>query len=603
MTTALRAVGALASLNARGIFSTADVHVAQRLCALAGETDERVHLALALAVRSVRGGSVMVDLSKVALDVRAEDGEPVEWPSLEDWRSSLDQSPVVGGPLHREDDRIWLHGYWQQELFIAEELLRRAAVVPVVDRALLKAALARLWPGADADDQRMAAAVCALSSVGVLGGGPGTGKTTTVARLLAALWAASPGGEGLRVALAAPTGKAAARLRESMARADKHLSLAEAEALTGLPSFTLHRLLGVRRGSDRFWHDASNRLPYDVVVVDEASMVSLSMFAKLLEALRPDARLILVGDPDQLVSVEAGAVLADLAEGTGGRTAEALAALDEVVPHDAVAALKVASTLGARLRDGMALLTTTRRYEGEGPIDLLARAVKASDADEVVERLKTGDAAVRFIEVADDKPVPTELLRDPMVAVARAVAAAAAGDDAVGALKALDQHRLLCAHREGPRGVGHWERQMQAWLRQEGIVVGFGRYAGQPLLITANDYDNRLWNGDTGVVVQEVGGLCAYFSTGGDPTRVPLGRLGNVRPMHAMTVHRSQGSQFAEVTYLLPPATSPLGTRETLYTAISRAEKRVTVVGSEAALRASVGHPVRRASGLPARLG
>jgi exodeoxyribonuclease V alpha subunit len=574
MTLALRADGKLRELNERGVLDASDVHVATRLSTLAAETDEKCVLALALAVRSVRHGSVVLDLGDVEKLIRAEDGKPLTWPDLAGWRAALDGSALIGGPLHREGDLLWLDGYWRQEVFVAEQLRQRAAVKPVLDQDRLRSALARLWPGPEPDDQRAAAQVCASSSVAVLAGGPGTGKTTTVARMLVALKEAAPADPPLRIALAAPTGKAAARLRESMMRADDRLSDAERTALAALPSSTLHRLLGVRRGSDRFWHDASNRLPYDVLVVDEASMVSLSMFAKLLEALRRDARLVLVGDPDQLVSVEAGAVLADIVDEPGA------------------------------LRDGIAVLTKTHRFAGNGTIDLLAKAIRRGDENEVIERLQAGEPELEFVELDDDDAVPIDVLRPVLVEVATAVAKAAEAGDALEALQALDKHRLLCAHREGPRGVRHWEQQVQSWLLRDGLVSPRrdGRYAGQPLLVTSNDYDNKLWNGDTGVVVQEGDELVAYFSTGGLPTRVPLGRLGPVVPMQAMTVHRSQGSQFAAVTVLLPSATSPLQTRETLYTAVTRAENSVRVVGSVQAVRAAVATRVHRASGLQARL-
>lgn len=389
-----------------------------------------------------------------------------------------------------------------------------------------------------------------------------------------------------------------------MVAAGPPLTPSETAALAALESSTLHRLLGVRRGSDRFWHDSSNRLPYDVVIVDEASMVSLSMFAKLLSALRPSARLVLVGDPHQLVSVEAGAVLGDLVgDESLGRTPSRAAELAEVVPLD-VPGPSVASSPGALLRDGIALLTRSRRFEGEGTIDQLAKAIKAGEADEVLALLRSGDAALDFVEVPDDEPVPVEVLRPVLLSVASAVIEAAVSGDYVAALAALEEHRLLCAHREGLRGVGHWERQVQTWLLREELVSPRrdGRYAGQPLLVTSNDYDNKLWNGDTGVVVASGEELVAYFSTGGEPARVPLGRLGDVRPMQAMTVHRSQGSQFKAVTVLLPAANSPLGKRETLYTAVTRAQERVRVIGSADAVVAAVGHRVPRASGLRSRL-
>jgi exodeoxyribonuclease V alpha subunit len=312
-----------------------------------------------------------------------------------------------------------------------------------------------------------------------------------------------------------------------------------------------------------------------------------------------------VGDPDQLVSVEAGAVLADLVGDPASlvRTPQRAAALAGVVPHD-TPGLSGEPSPGARLRDGIGMLTHTYRYAGKGPIDQVARAIRGGDADEVLQLLRGGGPSLELIEVGDDELVPAALLRPAVVEVARAVIEAAEAGDAAAALLALDRHRLLCAHRVGPRGVRHWEQEVQTWLLRDGLISPRrdGRYAGQPLLVTSNDYDNKLWNGDTGVVVAEGDGLVAYFSTGGEPVRVPLGRLGDVRPMHAMTVHRSQGSQFKAVTVLLPAATSPLGTRETLYTAVTRAEESVRVIASAEAVTAAVGHRVNRASGLQARL-
>jgi exodeoxyribonuclease V alpha subunit len=598
MTTVLRGPETLVELNRRGVLDAVDVHVATRLSALARETSDAARLALALCLRGLRAGSVVLDLTQVPTTVLAEDG-PVSWPPLSEFRGALDASPLVGGPLHREGDLLWLDASWRQEVFVAEDLLARAASSVELDHGALAQALARLWPGSEADDQRAAAAVCALSRVSVLGGGPGTGKTTTVSRLLVALAEGVP--TPLRIALAAPTGKAAARLAESLQREDEKLSQDEREWLTRLDWSTLHRLLGARQGSGQYWYCAGNRLPYDVVVVDEASMVSLTLFARLLEALRPGARLVLVGDPDQLASVEAGAVLADLVTGAGERTPERAAELAALLPHDPGPPVVAEVTPGAHLRDGMAVLTRVRRYGQASPIDRLARAVRAGEADEALDVLRND---LRFVEVADDALVPEDLLRPQLVGQLRDVVTAARDGDARGALNALGRHRLLCAHRTGPRGVKWWDDAVPRWLVEDAGVRPRrdGRFAGQPLMVRSNDYDNGLWNGDTGVVIAQDEELVAFFATGGDPKRVPLGLLGDVRPMYAMTVHRAQGSQSDAVTVVLPPATSPLGTRETLYTAVTRAETAVTVIGSSAAWRAAVARPVQRASGLPARL-
>jgi exodeoxyribonuclease V alpha subunit len=605
---ALRTTGRLRELNEVGVLRAADVHVAQRLGALAGETDPDVLVALALAVRGARNGSVVLRLADVAGTVLAdetEDGsspsQPLEWPDPDGWLAAVRRSPLVGGALQVEGDLVWLTRYWRQEREVADDLLARAASVPDVDLNRLRDALARLWPGTLHDDQRRAAAVCALSRVSVLGGGPGTGKTTTVARLLAALREAAPGGAP-RTALAAPTGRAAARLHEAVQGA-AGLTSGDHEFLDGLPASTLHRLLGLRRGARGPWHHAGNRLPHDLVVVDEASMVSLTLMAALLAALRPSARLVLVGDPDQLASVEAGAVLADLV-GPAPRPlpSPAMAGrLRSVLPHDDVQPGPAGAA--SALSDGVVLLTRTHRFGGE--IGALAGAIRARDADAALEVLRAGAASVAFDEVPDDGPVGGSVLDDlrvELVTAARPVIAAARAGDAAAALEAVGHHRLLCAHRQGPRGVAHWAGLVRRWVVEDVGVTPRrdGTYPGLALLVTANDPENRLWNGDVGVVVDRDGELVVAF--GSLPDCVPLGRLGDVQQLHASTVHRAQGSQASRVTVVLPPSTSPLGTRETLYTAVTRAQDRVRVVGSEAAVRAAVERGVARATGLARRL-
>jgi exodeoxyribonuclease V alpha subunit len=318
-------------------------------------------------------------------------------------------------------------------------------------------------------------------------------------------------------------------------------------------------------------------------VLDETSMVSLSMFHRLLDALRPHARLVLVGDPDQLASVEAGAVLSDL---------------------DAIAGR---GPVGV----GVARLVTNRRSGDQKSLTDLAAAVRAGDAGAVVSELRRGLPGVVWHEVADDQPLPVAVLgevRERMLAVTRVMGPAARAGDAATALEALERHRLLCAHRRGPRGVTHWNALVQRWVVDddpEALVRRDGRYPGLPLLVTENDYENQLWNGDTGVVVGGPGPgtmevVIGRGTTLTDP--IPLGRLSAASPMHAMTVYKSQGSEFDAVTLLLPLADSPLATRETLYTAVTRARREVVVVGSEAAVRACVGRRALRATGLGRRL-
>jgi exodeoxyribonuclease V alpha subunit len=613
-----QAAGLLEEFDQAGILTPADVHVAMRLGALTGESDDRVLLAIALTVRNTRHGSVVLDLADAATTVTADadDSELIEtselsWPAPGEWIAACAASPVVadapgGSPMHLVGSRLWLDRYWRQEAQVAEELLRRSSDRPVdLVLAVLRSDLESLFSGASDADQRLATCVAALSRVSVIGGGPGTGKTTTIARLITVLRRQRP---ELRIALAAPTGKAAGRLEEALRSAAGSLTAHDRTQLATMSASTLHRLLGRRPGvASRFRHDRENRLPFDVVIVDEASMVSLTLMARLLEALAAAARLILIGDPDQLASVESGAVLGDLVEhdDVGPRTESLRTMLQEAIPGLDCPVRQ--STPGAALRESVALLRTVHRFEAGGPIAQLAEHVRAGRADEALTMLADASYGIEFHPAPDDEPVSgaaLQALRRQLMDEQALIEAARSGD-VVHALEALERHRMLCAHRAGPRGVRHWSDAIERWLAADDPLLMprlDGRYAGQPLLVTSNDYENGLYNGDTGVVVNQGDELAAAFRRGGEPVILPLVRLSNILPMHVMTVHRAQGSQFEEVTVLLPPATSPLATRQTFYTAITRASKLVRLIGSREAVLASVNRRAARATGLRDRL-
>jgi exodeoxyribonuclease V alpha subunit len=547
------------------------------------------------------------DETEAAIDLAA-----LPWPDPEEWFAAIQASPLVadgvdqpsGRPLRLADGLLYLERYWQQEELVRLQLQRRfAAPAPEIDQARLSAAMHRLFdheglaPG-EADRQQLAAAVSALGSVTVLAGGPGTGKTTTVARLLALL--RDQPGPALRVALTAPTGKAAARLEEAVRAAAAQLEPEDRARLGDLTASTLHRLLGwLPSNRSRFRHDASNHLPHDVVIVDEMSMVSLTMMARLLEAVRPSARLILVGDSDQLSSVEAGAVLADIARAPGvpdadlGRRLVQLGLITEREPAPA---------------HGVVQLTHTWRFGGG--IDALARAIRSADADTAIDVLRSGASDVHFSEV-DLESAATEASAAALAGMAAQVReagiamldAARSGDDA-GALAALDRHRLLCGHQRGPYGVRRWGLEVERWLIE--AIPGYAEdgewYVGRPLLVTANDYEMSLYNGDTGVIVQTPDGVRAAFARGAAAKLYPPVRLDAIQTVHAMTVHRAQGSQFDTVSFVVPPSDSPLLTRELLYTAVTRARRHVNLIGTEEAIRRAVLRPANRASGLRHRL-
>jgi exodeoxyribonuclease V alpha subunit len=366
---------------------------------------------------------------------------------------------------------------------------------------------------------------------------------------------------------------------------------------------TLHRLLGWRPDSrTRFRHSAADRLPYDLVVVDETSMVSLTMMARLLEAVRPDARLLLVGDPDQLTSVDAGAVLADLvARPTSPRPDPLLAELvgADLTAQDDPQEARLSALEHDRLSNGVVRLSRGRRFGGA--IAELAVAVRDGQADRALELLRSGRPGVSFVEDDGADGVRQDGVREDVVRCGLEVTAAARAGDAAAALALLERHRVLCAHRHGPSGVSTWDRRALGWVAE---ALGepldpAAWYAGQPLLVTRNDHDAQVYNGDTGVVVDRgPDGLVAAFARGSRPVLVPRGRLADVVTVHAMTIHRSQGSQYDTVSVVLPSTASSLLSRELLYTAITRARSHVRVLGTQESVRAGIERQVLRASGL-----
>ncbi|MCW5567111.1 MAG: exodeoxyribonuclease V subunit alpha [Dokdonella sp.] len=496
-------------------------------------------------------------------------------------------------PLVVENGRAWLRRYWRYEREIERDLRARAGVAAALpDAARVRVELDRLLPpGGDegTDWQRVAAVLALRSPLGVICGGPGTGKTFTVLRVLVLLqrFAASP----LRIALAAPTGKAAQRLGESVRAGLDALPLDEAER-KNLPTeaSTLHRLLGFhpqavdpRRGRD-------HPLDLDVLVVDEGSMVDLPLMAKLLRALPQTARLILIGDPDQLPAVENGAVLATLAacnrdNGFSPQTAAWIAqASGEHVAVD---------TARTSLADGIVRLERPRRFGGDSGIARLVRAIRLGDTEQVFAALEGSDDIVwhaaprRF-----DTPAGIAALR---AAHAELTAARSPAE----ALAALGRFRLLCALREGPAGVAGLNLAVETAMH--GPQARGALYAGRPILVTSNDPALGLHNGDVGIVLGETpdAPLRAWFDHGDGAPRACLpAQLPAFESAYAMTVHKAQGSEFDTVDLVLPSKPHPLLTREWLYTAASRAKRRLVVEGTREVIAAALARQVERFNGL-----
>lgn len=598
--------GPLADFTAAGILGAADVHTARMLMRTGGETDQSVGLAVALTVRALRAGSVCLPIDQARemshffvhdeADASITNVDDLNWPDPLDWLATIQESRLVAGeegranerPLRCVDSALYLERYWCDQESIRRILVDRCASPIAVDEAMLATSLSRLFHGDPREaDQRRAVAAAVRGATTVIAGGPGTGKTHTISRVLEAMrdqWAASP--DKGRIALAAPTGKAAARLTESLQHSDTELHGGESPSIPstptsaaapaeGLHAVTLHRLLGARpgRGVD---FGVDRRLPYDLIVVDEMSMVSLSLMARLLEALAPHTRLVMVGDPDQLTPVDAGAVLADI-------TAAGLPGPDP---------------------EGGAIVELRHGFRFDTAIANLADAVRRGDAARVLDLLDHADAGIEFEErdPAGAQITDFATLRAELIDQARAMGDAAGRGDGPAAVAALERHRLLCAHRTGPYGVAHWSdlvHQVQRPLLGTQPSADADWYPGKPLLATQNLRSLGISNGDTGVVVSTGRGVRAAMSSG--RSYEPFALQG-VETMFAMTVHKSQGSQFDWLTLVLPSPDSPLLTRELLYTALTRARHGVRIIGERAAVEQAVRTPARRASGLTQRL-
>jgi exodeoxyribonuclease V alpha subunit len=613
-----RAAGCLRSLDlalARFIAETDPQAPASLLlaAALLAQLEGRGHCALPIAelLADPQGLLAWPPEAMASLSTRLAD-----WPTdaamrEARWREAasieIEPSHEQGrSPLVLSSGLLYLRRYWRHETRVAAQVRARAAErSPDIDPVAAQALLDRLFappPAGDGPDwQRIACETALRGRLTLITGGPGTGKTHTAARLLVLLQSLRQGPAPLRVALAAPTGKAAARLRQSISKALDGLdaSLAASLRLTQWsdslgPARTLHSLLGTQPGTRRFRHDASNPLDLDLLIVDEASMIHLEMMSELLEALPAHARVVLLGDRDQLASVEAGAVMGDLCQGAGEGSESALARQTVVL---------------------------RRSHRFGGPIGALAQAVNAGDARSAQALLRAdAEGPVSLVEAHDPHPALDLALRGRPGAEGgyRAYLAQLAmrpDDDDRGAFEAwvravlqhFDAFRVLCAVREGPWGVSGLNESIERGLTQARLLARRGEwYEGRPVMVTRNDPALGVFNGDIGIVLREPAGdgaLRCWFGEGESLRSVAVTRLAQVETAFAMTVHKSQGSEFAHVAMVLPEADVPVLTRELVYTGITRARSAFTLVaGRSELLGTAVGRLTRRVSGLRARL-
>lgn len=605
---------------------------------------------IALLSRQLADGHLCLDL-----DALAEQAEAQEWPpswrlwlhELDDRRTTLLDSPLVAdgrdgspiaAPLVLDGPRLYLRRYWNHECQVAaaiRERLGRAQDVP----AQLADELARLFPDpapahSTPDWPKIACALAARGAFTVITGGPGTGKTTTVVRLLGLLQTLQlrEHARPLRIRLAAPTGKAAARLNASIAAQLAQLDVDES-VRAAIPSEvdTLHRLLGARPDTRRFQHDRANPLHLDVLVVDEASMIDLEMMSAVLAALPATARLILLGDKDQLSSVEAGAVLGDLCRrADDGHYDEATARWLRAITGDGIQAFVRGDA--QPLDQQLAMLRHSHRFSDSSGIGRLAHAVNHGDTRVVRELLGGSSSHLAWTSSATHAQLASmaidgnsgqftaatprgyrhylELLRRDRPADDDGLAAH--DQWARDVLQAFNRFQLLCALRRGPHGVDGLNQLITDGLHARGLIeTRLGWYEGRPVMITRNDYSLGLANGDVGICLRmpDDNGKprlsVAFLANAGATTRIRHvlpSRLGEVSTVYAMTVHKSQGSEFEHTALVLPTEASSVLTRELLYTGITRARQWFSLVGSAAVIDETIARRTRRYSGLAERL-
>ena len=551
------------------------------------------------------------------------------WPkNAAAWRSllaSADQVWPVGDldfqqPLVLDGERLYLRRYWRDEHMVAHAIKSRAeAQHGAPDATLVRRWLDKLFDHTRGGTnwQKIACAIAIRGKLGIITGGPGTGKTYTVARLLALLFAcAGAEQDGLRIALAAPTGKAAARLKQSINQAldqldadvGGELPLRELAGRMGAAR-TLHSLLGARPDSRAFKHNAGNQLDVDVLIVDEASMIHLEMMASLLAALPSHATLILLGDKDQLASVEAGAVLGDLCHDAqaGNYSAETIAYVQEACGEAIPAEFAATAGRAGAVSQQTVMLRESRRFGG--PIGALALAVNVGDAPRTVEVLRedtVAEAPVAWIDPAQS----SDVLRLAMAGYGPTMERIKAGPGAdpyvewvLQVLKSFEGFRLLCAVREGEWGVSGLNESIEQRLQKADLIRRSGEwYVGRPVMITRNDYGTGVFNGDIGLTLPDLarpGALRVYFAEGNVVRSVLATRLRNVETAYAMTVHKSQGSEFSHTVLALPCDGGGVLARELIYTGITRARTRFTLLTPNAqVLLEAINQRTQRASGL-----
>jgi exodeoxyribonuclease V alpha subunit len=598
-----------------GLLSELDLHFSRFMIKLSGSPDPYLALAASLVSNCTGKGHICLDLAAAggkALQ-EGESKDPIICPQTNLWVERLSKSPLVGRPgdfkplILDDKSRLYLYRYWDYERKLSDIIRERAEQdCSSIDFAALAEGLKNLFPIGKPeypDWQKLAAFSSIIKKFCVISGGPGSGKTSVVARILV-LFLLQAKERKLRIALAAPTGKAAARLREAIKKAKEKLNYPHTIKDT-IPeeASTIHRLLGPVLGSPYFRHNAKNPLPVDVIVVDEASMIDLPLMSKLTQALLPDSHLILLGDKDQLASVEAGAVLGDICDTKHiDRFSESFCRMAKEIAGETIT-MPPTSQGGWRGQDCIIQLKKSHRFDYLSGIGAVSAAVNSGESERALAILRSNE----YPDIGwSNLPRPEALiqaLRGPVISGFKNYLKAVEYGDPRNALELFDQFRILCGLREGPYGIHAINVLVERILAEASSIRPQTQwYQGRPVLITRNDYTLRLFNGDVGVIMRDQEAhneLRAFFpAPEGKLRKLPPIRLPEHETAYAITVHRSQGSEFNMVLFLLPERDALVLTRELIYTAITRAKERAEVWGKENVFLAAVCRRIVRTSGL-----
>lgn len=578
-------------LYKQGIFSDLDIYFAKFILTLANSTNnEELLLSSVLVSHLTAQGHTCLDFTVWAGQLFPPFSEPgmntLHCPHLAPWLAALQSCNVVGSPgdyapLILEQYRLYLYRYWDYEQQLVTQIRVRTNRQPIhVNYGILEAGLSHLFPDknqSSTDKQQQAALTAVLHPFSVISGGPGTGKTVTIIKILVLLLEQNL---NLTIALAAPTGKAAARLQEIIGQTLPHLNCAD-HIKSAIPreTYTIHRLLS-KQISPSSLSDTAHLLPYDVVIIDEASLVDLALMTQLAQAIPTSSRWILVGDKDQLASVEAGTVLGDICEAG-------------------------CSSPSHFLQDQIVFLDKSYRFKENSGIESLAQAVNQGQADKALQILKAENyPQVNWYPLGIPGNLPLQLIETIVTAFQHGLAT----NQPEIILQQLEQIKILCATRWGSHGVVAINRRVEEALSKRGLIRAESTwYHGRPIIITRNDYTLKLFNGDIGIILRDVHSqqkLRAFFPKV-EPGQYRCfwpNRLPEHETVYAMTIHKSQGSEFNQVLILLPHQPSPLFTREWLYTGITRARHRVSIWGDEKIFKAMVSRKMNRVSGLYEKL-